>query len=222
MANSVVTTATRRLVLAGGFAAAAAASAGGRLLASSFPATPYQGAGPFYPRILPLDSDNDLVAVAGRGDAAAGTVSHVMGRVLDLSGKPLGDMTVEIWQCDARGIYHHPRDPGAGAADANFQGYGRTVTDESGRYRFRTIEPVPYPGRTPHIHFAVSGQGSKGLTTQMYIAGHPMNERDFVLRAIPEGAARESLLVAFEPADDIEPGAKLARFDIVLAVGEAT
>ena len=221
MAEPEASTTTRRRVLAAGFAVAAAA-AGGPAFATSLAATPRQTPGPFYPRTLPLDSDNDLVAVAGRGGTAAGTVSHVMGHVLDASGNPLGGMTVEIWQCDARGIYHHPRDPGRAGADTNFQGYGRTVTEPAGGYRFRTIEPVPYPGRTPHIHFAVSGHGVSGFTTQMYIAGHPLNERDFVLRAIPEGAARQSLLVAFRPGDEIEPGAKLANFDIVLASGTQT
>ena len=96
------------------------------------------------------------------------------------------------------------------------------MSDAAGGYRFRPIEPVPYPGRTPHIHFAVSGRGSRDFTTQMYIAGHPLNERDFVLRAIPEGAARQGLLVAFRPGDEIEPGAKRANFDIVLDLGSAT
>jgi hypothetical protein len=58
--------------------------------------------------------------------------------------------------------------------DDNFQGYGQTVTDETGGYRFRTIRPVPYPGRTPHIHFAVSGAGLPPFVTRMYVAGpHP-------------------------------------------------
>ncbi len=171
---------------------------------------------------LPLDSDNDLVTVADRDGTAAGAVSHVMGRVLDPSGAPLDGMMVEIWQCDARGVYHHPRDSGRARMDANFQGYGRTVTDAGGAYRFHTIEPVPYPRRTPHIHFAVSGPGLKTFTTQMYIAGHPLNPDDFVLRRIPKGAARESLMVVFEPGDEIEPGAKRANFDIVVAVGAAT
>ena len=175
-------------------------------------------ASPFYPRELPLDSDNDLVSFAGRAGVAGGTVTHVMGRELDSSGDPLGGMTVEIWQCDARGIYHHPRDPRGAGADPNFQGYGRTVTGADGSYRFRTIEPVPYPGPAPHIHFALAGPGLDGFTTQMYIAGHPLNERDFVLGGIPGGAPRRSLLVALQPGEEIEPGAKLANFDIVLQI----
>ena len=75
-----------------------------------------------------------------------------MGRVLTVSGKAVPGVRVEIWQCDAKGYYHHPHDRG-GRADPRFQGYGRTSTDEQGQYRFRTIRPVAYPGRAPHIHF---------------------------------------------------------------------
>ena len=219
MARAHESRATLRRVLAAGLGLAAAAAH--PALATSLLTTPGQARGPYYPRELPLDSDNDLVATAGRDGVASGTVSHVISRVLDQPGSALGDMIVEIWQCNARGVYHHPRDSGCAGMDPYFQGYGRTVTDASGAYRFRTIEPVPYPGRTPHIHFAVSGRGTKTFTTQMYIAGHPLNERDPVLRAIPEGAARQSLLVVFQAGDEIEPGAQLAVFDIVLALGAA-
>ena len=67
---------------------------------------------------------------------------------------------VEIWQCDAHGIYNHPRSPGQSRRDAGFQGYGRTGIDAAGRYAFRTIRPVAYPGRTPHIHFKVHAPGA--------------------------------------------------------------
>ena len=205
----------RRRVLSAGLALTAFATAA-PALALELALTPGQTPGPFYPNRLPLDSDNDLVAVAGRAQGAAGTVSHVMGRVLDSAGNPLGGMRVEIWQCDSRGVYHHPRDPRNAEADRDFQGYGRTVSGDDGAYRFRTIAPVPYPGRAPHIHFALSGPGLSGFTTQMYIAGHPLNERDFVLSRIPDGPARQSLMVEFGPGEAIEPGTRLANFDIVL------
>jgi protocatechuate 3,4-dioxygenase beta subunit len=207
---------TRRRLLAG-TAALAALRAASPALAGLLPPTPPQTAGPFYPLALPLDSDNDLVTVHGRPTPAAGEVSHVVGRVLDDRGRPVPGARVEIWQCDAFGRYHHPRDRGGGA-DPNFQGFGHTVADEQGTYRFRTIKPVPYPGRTPHIHFAIEGPSFERLTTQMYVRGHPLNDRDFVLNHVRDARARERLLVDFVPApEEIEPGALLAEFDIVLA-----
>ncbi len=129
----------RRRVLAIGLAAGAGAVLPGGVSAALAP-TPRQTTGPFYPLRLPLDSDADLVQVEGRDRAAAGTVTHVFGRVLDPSGRPVVGARVEVWQCDAFGYYHHPRDRG-GRADPNFQGYGRTVVGEDAAFRFRTIRP---------------------------------------------------------------------------------
>ncbi len=182
--------------------------------AKLFP-TPRQTPGPFYPARIPLDSDADLVRVDGRPAQAAGTVTHVFGRVLTEDGRPISGVRVEIWQCDALGRYHHPREP-RGEADPNFQGYGHMTAAEDGAYRFRTIKPVPSPSRTPHIHFAVSGAGLERMTTQMYLAGEPMNERDFVFRRIKDPRARQSVLVELKPAPEIEAGALSGTFDIVL------
>ena len=201
----------RRRVLAGGIALAAIpAQAAAALLP-----TPRQSQGPFYPPSLPLDSDNDLVRVAGRDRPAAGVVTHVFGRLLDQAGRPVTGARVEIWQCDAFGRYHHPRDRGGGA-DPNFQGFGRMAVDGDGAFRFRTIKPVPYPGRTPHIHFAVAGPGLERLTTQMYIAGEPLNERDGLLNAVRDRAARDRLIVPLRAAPEVEEGALAGRFDIIL------
>jgi protocatechuate 3,4-dioxygenase, beta subunit len=105
--------------------------------------------------------------------------------VLDARGRPLPGYLVEIWQCDAHGHYLAERGSSWSdwlkkreAPDPGFQGYGRTLTDAGGGYRFRTIRPVSYPGRTPHIHFKVRRDGRELLTTQMYVAGEPGNERD--------------------------------------------
>jgi protocatechuate 3,4-dioxygenase beta subunit len=204
----------RRQLLTTGLAASASALLPLGVSAALVP-TPPQARGPFYPLRLPLDSDADLVTVAGRSQPAAGVVAHVFGRVLDRSGRPLAGTRVEIWQCDAFGRYHHPRDRGGGA-DPNFQGYGRMAVGEDGAFRFRTIKPVPYPGRAPHIHFAISGRGIDNLTTQMYVAGEALNDRDFLLNRVRDAAARARLIVALEPASDIEPGALAGRFDIVL------
>ena len=178
--------------------------------------TPAQTEGPFYPDHFPDDVDNDLVQVTGRPAPGAGTVTHLNGRVTDLRGQPLDGLTMEIWQCDAAGSYRHSRDPRGDARDANFQGYGRTQTAADGGYRFRTIQPVPYPGRTPHIDLAVSQGGRRRLVTQIYIAGFAGNERDAVFRGLRDPEDRALLLASFEPAPDLERGALRARFDVVL------
>jgi protocatechuate 3,4-dioxygenase beta subunit len=99
--------------------------------------------------------------------------------------------------------------------DEDFQGYGQTETDDAGAYRFRTIRPVPYPGRTPHIHFAISAPGVPRFITQMYVAGEPLNERDGVLMSVRDPAARARLVVPLLPA--AEPGTLAGTFDIVLS-----
>ena len=180
-------------------------------------ATPPQTAGPFYPEKFPLDVDNDLVVMRGSAPRAEGTVTHVMGRVLGLDGKPVPRATVEIWQCDANGRYLHPGDTGGRPRDKAFQGYGRTVSGSDGAYRFRTIKPVPYPGRTPHIHFAVQAPGRRELITQMYLAGESLNERDGLYRSIRDARQRSAVTVRLEPAGGIEDGALAGSFDLVLA-----
>jgi protocatechuate 3,4-dioxygenase beta subunit len=179
--------------------------------------TPQQTAGPFYPQSFPADADNDLVHVMGRPEPAKGTVTRVAGRILDRSGKPLAGARVEIWQCDQNGRYHHVQDASAGRQpDDNFQGFGRTLADSDGRYNFVTIRPVPYPGRTPHIHFAVAAPGMLPFTTQMYVAGEPLNERDGLLQGVRDPAARARLIVPLRPAPELAQGALAADFDIVL------
>jgi protocatechuate 3,4-dioxygenase beta subunit len=184
---------------------------------AALPATPAQTAGPFYPLAFPADSDNDLVQIAGHGGAAKGTVTYVAGRILDPAGRPVSGARVEIWQCDANGRYHHVNDTRADRPlDEDFQGYGQIATDAAGNYRFRTIRPVSYPGRTPHIHFAISGAGLARFTTQMYVAGEPLNERDGVLMGIRDPAARARVIVPLRPASETEPGALAGTFDIIV------
>ena len=202
---------------------AAAAIAAPPLTQPALPATPLivtpgQTEGPFYPLTFPSDVDADLVRVAGRAAQAMGQVTHVGGRILDKRGEIVRGAMVEIWQCDARGIYNHPEDLGHKRHDAGFQGYGRVAVDAEGRYAFRTIRPVAYPGRTPHIHFKVHAPGVGRLTTQMYVAGERQNATDGPLNGIRDRKARESLIVALTESADIESGALKGAFDIVLAV----
>jgi protocatechuate 3,4-dioxygenase, beta subunit len=180
--------------------------------------TPGQTEGPFYPVKFPADMDADLVRVSGQAKQAAGRITHISGRILDQRGEIVRGASVEIWQCDAHGIYDHPGDSGGRRRDAAFQGYGRTQVDADGRYAFRTIRPVAYPGRTPHIHFKVHAPGVGRLTTQMYVAGERQNATDGPLNAIRDAKARETLIVALREASDGEAGALAGTFDIVLAV----
>jgi protocatechuate 3,4-dioxygenase beta subunit len=205
----------RRHLLLGATAATLLAAPSRFALAALAP-TPRQTPGPFYPQTLPLDSDNDLVRVTGHARDAAGTIAHVSGRILDVSGQPISDAKVEIWQCDSHGRYHYVDDRNPAPLDPDFQGYGTTVSARDGGYRFRTIRPVPYPGRTPHIHFTVTAPRGGRLVTQMYVAGEPLNERDPVLAQIRDSAARAAVIVALAPAPQVEPGALAGSFDIVL------
>jgi protocatechuate 3,4-dioxygenase beta subunit len=177
----------RRRALAWIGAGAAAALAPTPALADDRPATPRMTEGPFYPNRLPKDSDADLTRIEGRASPAEGKVLDVSGRVVDRSGKPRSGARVEIWQCDAQGQYHHVGEP-EGSGDANFQGFGAVTTDADGRYAFRTIRPVPYPGRTPHIHFNVAEGGRRRLTSQMFIEGEAGNERDGLYRRLGDHA----------------------------------
>lgn len=182
--------------------------------AEHFVLTPAQSAGPFYPDELPLDRDNDLITVNG-GQHAMGVISNVYGRILDQNGAPVPQARVEIWQCDANGRYHHQGDPNNAALDSNFQGFGSTTTDADGRYRFRTIKPVPYPGRTPHIHFKVKGASFEDLTTQLYVAGHPLNSKDWLYRNLGSPELRQLVEAEFVPSSSSSAELE-AEWDLVV------
>ena len=115
--------------------------------------------------------------------------------------------TVEIWQCDANEVYLHTGDSGStrNQQDKNFQGFGRFTTGSSGEYYFRTIKPVPYPGRpAPHIHVKVKRGGRELLTTQIMIAGHPGNARDGVFLGAGDLVDRELIQTEFKPIAGLE------------------
>ena len=146
--------------------------------------TPARTEGPFYPDRLPLDTDNDLILIKDSITPAVGEITHLTGRILDASGSPIRDATIEIWQCDANQVYLHTGDSDSkkDQQDKHFQGFGRFTTGSTGEYRFRTIKPVPYPGRpAPHIHFKVKKGDRELLTSQINIAGHPGNKVDGVV-----------------------------------------
>lgn len=207
-----------RRAFLGGCASAAVLFSTRGLFAEELARTPPQTEGPFYPDRLPLDTDNDLIIVNDSVTPAVGEITHLTGRVLDVTGSPIRNATVEIWQCDAKQVYLHSADSDSKAdqRDRNFQGFGRFITGSSGAYYFRTIKPVPYPGRpAPHIHVKVKKGGRELLTTQLVIAGHPGNEVDGIARG---GSLfdRELLAVDFTPIKDSRIGELAANFEIVL------
>lgn len=179
--------------------------------------TPAQTEGPFYPDKLPLDTDNDLIVINDGITPAVGEITWVSGRILDERGEPVRNALVEIWQCDNSGAYLHSGTSNKEKQDRNFQGFGRFLTGSSGEYLFRTIKPVPYPGRTPHIHYAVKSRGREKFTTQCYIEGHPGNPKDGIWKTLNE-KGRKALTVPFSPLKGSKAGELAARFDVVLGL----
>jgi protocatechuate 3,4-dioxygenase beta subunit len=178
--------------------------------------TPSQTEGPFYPVKLPLDTDNDLLIVNDNITPAVGEITHLSGAVMDRKGNPIRNAIVEIWQVDANGAYLHEGSANRDKSDKNFQGFGRFLTGTTGEYYFRTIKPVAYPGRTPHIHVAVKIKGQEKWTTQCYIRGHEQNQQDGVWRSIRDPKARENVTVPFEKIPNSRIGELAAKFNIVM------
>lgn len=207
---------SRRIFL-GAFGAALFTTRG--LFAEQLLRTPELTEGPFYPDRLPLDTDNDLILIKDSITPAVGQITHLTGRVLGPTGSPVRDATVEIWQCDANQVYLHSADSGSAGnrQDRHFQGFGRFTTGSTGEYRFRTIKPVPYPGRpAPHIHVKVKRGGRELLTTQIMIAGHPGNLRDGVFLSAGDLIDRELIQTEFRPIPGSKIGELAARFDVIL------
>ena len=178
--------------------------------------TPAQTEGPFYPDHLPLDTDNDLLVINDAITPAVGDITWLSGKILNAAGEPIRSALVEIWQVDNHAVYIHSGSDNAGKHDKNFQGFGRFLTGSTGEYLFRTIKPVSYPGRTPHIHFAVKTKGHEKFTTQCYIKGHEQNEKDGVLRGLKDGPGKDSLMVDFAAIKASKASELAANFNIVL------
>ena len=182
------------------------------MLGAEYLRTPRQIEGPFYPLVRPSTLDNDLVHVPGQTGVAAGEITSIAGRVVDTDGRPFAGMLVEIWQANGYGRYNDPRDRSDKPIDPRFKGYGTCLTDHDGGYRFQTIKPVAYPGRAPHIHFALSRASGQRFVTQMYVAGAPENARDGLLASL--GPAERARLVV--PLGKTANNAWHGVFDIVL------
>lgn len=176
--------------------------------------TPRQTLGPFYPRTAserPRTIDADLLTVEGGRVLSKGIPLYLTGRVLTARGEPVAGASVEIWQCDANAVYHHPAGGAASERDPHFQGYGTATTDAAGAFHFRTIQPVPYPGRAPHIHVRVSASGLPALPTQLYLDGHPENARDFLYRQL-DATERTAVTLKLAPTQSTHPLAQATQF----------
>lgn len=209
---------SRRLFLGALTVGAAALTARGAF-AEQLLRTPQLTEGPYYPDHLPLDQDNDLILINNSLTAAVGEITHLSGRVLTATGSPVKNVTVEIWQCDANAVYLHSSDsiPKKAQQDHNFQGFGRFETGSTGEYRFRTIKPVPYPGRpAPHIHFKVKQGERELLTSQIMGRGHQGNTRDGVFQSSGDALDRELIMADFKKLPGSKVGELMAHFDIVL------
>lgn len=187
----------RRKLLIGAILLPASSAAGATTL------TPPASEGPFYPTgdMRFNDSDNDLVKISDAVRQAGGEIVRISGRVLNMDGLPQSGAIVEIWQCDVNGRYLHRADRGWKSRDGGFQGFGRSRTDEQGSFEFRTIKPVPYSGRTPHIHVKVWHQNRELLTTQWYLPNHPDNQRDGLYQRIPSHQ-RERVTLFFDASTE--------------------
>ncbi len=186
------------------------------IYAEALSLTPRATEGPYYPDHLPLDQDNDLIQIKDGKTPALGTIAEFGGRLLDADGKPVNNAVIELWQSDNNGCYIHSRGVQRGKErDAAFQGYGKIETNAKGEYRFRTIIPGLYTGRTRHWHVAVKKGAKSFLTTQLFLAGEPQNDRDGILKSMGTDEQRLSVIREFKPKS-AESKELLATWDIVI------
>lgn len=191
-------------------------------LASSRRALARMTDGPFYPprswRDRWSDWDADLTRVQHTTDGRVAKGEHLglEGRVLDTAERAIDGATIEIWQCDALGHYRHPStEPTVDAVDEAFQGFGAARSEAQGQFRFRTIRPVPYPGRTPHIHVKLRHPSFGEVTSQLFVAGDPRNARDFLWRSLATDD-RPALEMRLQDAGADTGLRWLARHDLVV------
>ncbi len=160
---------TRRQLVAGGLSLGLGLAAGARLAwaasgcAAPAGATPRQTEGPFFSPGTPLRRDL-------RSDAGPGRPFDLEAVLRDRGCRPLEGAVVELWHADPEGRYDND----------GFRFRGHQVTDAEGRFRFQTLVPGLYPGRTRHFHLILAARGARPLTTQLYFPDEPRNARDFL------------------------------------------
>ncbi len=191
----------------------------------SFPTTLSEETGPVFGHGMLGPKDNDLVHnFAVDGQSAIGPRIVVHGRVMDQAGRPVRGALVEVWQANAGGRYRHKKESYLAPLDPNFGGCGRVITDEDGRYEFRSVQPGPYPWpngmndwRPSHIHFSIFGAGfAQRLITQMYFEGDPLIWRCPIIGGISDKAAIETLVAPLDMGATLPMDARAYKFDIVL------
>jgi protocatechuate 3,4-dioxygenase beta subunit len=184
--------------------------------------------GPTFPREIVGPGDADLTHFDG--GEALGERIVVTGRVLDEDGRAIPHTLIEIWQANAAGRYAHDEDRHDAPLDPHFLGIGKVITDERGAYRFITIKPGAYPWRNHHnawrpnhVHFSLFGPSfATRLITQMYFPGDPLLALDPIFNSVPDRAARERLIAAFDIEVTIPECALGYRFDFVLRGRDST
>ena len=180
--------------------------------------------GPVFGHGMIGELDNDLIRNFAKSGDAIGPRIIVHGRLLDENGRGVPGALLEFWQANAGGRYRHKKEGYIAALDPNFGGCGRTITDEEGRYWFRTIKPGAYPWpnrvndwRPAHIHFSIFGQAfAQRLVTQMYFEGDPMIWQCPIVMGIPDKAAVEQLVAALDRNNSTHMDSLAYKFDIVL------
>jgi protocatechuate 3,4-dioxygenase beta subunit len=199
---------TRRRLLAAAAALPLAAHAQTQTQTQALPMVlPRMTEGPFYPprawREAWADQDADLSRVQQRDGSVRTARGELLGlelQVADARGRRIDGAQVEIWQCDAQRQYRHPSVRIAeGQFDPGFQGFGAGRSDAQGALRFRTIRPVAYPGRTPHIHLLLAHPSFGTRVSQLFVAGDPGNARDGLWRSLDD-EAQAALAMQLLPA----------------------
>ncbi|NKB57277.1 MAG: protocatechuate 3,4-dioxygenase subunit alpha [Alphaproteobacteria bacterium] len=172
-----------------------------------------QTLGPFFNYALRREGDNDLTRRSPSGPQADGEIVTLRGRVTDGASAPCQNVLVEIWQADAKG-HHTDMDD----SDANFTGFGRTLTDDDGWYEFTTVIPGAVPGKgnawqAPHISLSLFSSGLlKRVTTRVYFPDEDANKDDPVLSGIANETVRSTLI-----AREVAPGPpRSISFDVIL------
>jgi protocatechuate 3,4-dioxygenase beta subunit len=160
--------------------------------------------GPVFGQDVVRPSDRDLTAQ--HAGEPLGERIVISGRLLDEGGKPVRGALIEVWQANAAGRYKHKMDQHKAPLDPNFSGFGRSLTDAEGRYKFISIKPGAYPWgnhanawRPAHIHFSIFGAGLLSrLVTQMYFPGDPLLNYDPIYNCIPDETAKRRLISIFD------------------------
>jgi len=178
-------------------------------------ATPRDAQGPFYPISPQKDKDADLTRVKGKGGIAKGQIIEIYGQVLDQDLNPIEDVTIDLWQANTFGKYHHPHDDSEAPIDENFQSWAILQSGNQGKYRFKTVMPGAYPlnspdQRTPHIHFKISKFGYESLLTQLYFPDQPLNKTDGLYTR--KTKAQQALMTAKKTETK-----HVYKYDIILA-----